>query len=842
MSLARGPAWSMLLGGIGTGGFAVGADGGLRQWQLHNRGFHRGDLPGSFLALRVSTHVPASNTSMILQQRRDDPGWYGQPATPMVDDDWVPGWQRELVERWGGTTVTDIDATYPVAKLTHTTGTPVQIHQRWSSPLVPGDVTASSVPAVVCDLRVVNTGDVPAEVWVCLVAHNAVGLDGTSYPAGTRAWSYGGQVNTVRRHPVRAGQDRVDVVMEQPGADPWAPGAGQMVVTAAADEVFAVPCLTDPDEAMTILGTLAPWGDRSSRTHAAVQSPRTSAPHPRFGLSAPGTTWLAGLYAHVRVDPGDQRPVRFAWSWRFPNRTLDFVQFGPERPQLGPTRFWLGNHYATQWPDAVSVADRVLAEWDTDSATTSRWVSALREMGRGDAWTEHLSAQLVPLRSPTVFRTADGHTYGFEGVLGASTTMWSGDSGGSCPLNCTHVWGYAQAGAAIFGELEADMRATELALMQNPDGSINHRVQLPRFVPQDRSGVIGGPDAPALDGMLTTVLKVLRELQSGHLSKAWLAEHWDALTALMDHVSTTWDAEETGLLHGVQPSTYDIALHGPNPYMGILWLCALKAAERLAALVADNEREAAFAAQFAHASHVHDRELFRGGWYVQRPDPDDDPVHHWGQGCLTDQLLGQWWAHLLGLGHLLPADHVRQAASSIVRHNLLPGSSSGQRQFCLPDERGLRVCAWPLDDRPAQPIEYCDETWTGSEYAVAALCLFEGLAAEAEQVLEAVWHRHDGQRRSPYNEVECGDHYARSMSGWSLVAAASRMHWDALTATLEVDRSGTWPLVTTTGWGQVIVPASGLPRLLCHHGRLPAMTIVGRHGTMSHPPLTAQET
>jgi hypothetical protein len=74
--------------------------------------------------------------------------------------------------------------------------------------------------------------------------------------------------------------------------------------------------------------------------------------------------------------------------------------------------------------------------------------------------------------------------------------------------------------------------------------------------------------------------------------------------------------------------------------------------------------------------------------------------------------------------------------------------------------------------------------WTGIEYEVAALCLYEGLHEEAEEILRAVAGRYDGTRRNPWNEIECGDHYARAMSSYGVLLAALGFYFDGTKAAL----------------------------------------------------------
>jgi non-lysosomal glucosylceramidase len=62
---------------------------------------------------------------------------------------------------------------------------------------------------------------------------------------------------------------------------------------------------------------------------------------------------------------------------------------------------------------------------------------------------------------------------------------------------------------------------------------------------------------------------------------------------------------------------------------------------------------------------------------------------------------------------------------------------------------------------------------------VAAHCLYAGLIEEGLAIVKGVRDRHDGEKRNPWDEFECGHHYARAMSSWSLLLALSGYHYDA---------------------------------------------------------------
>ena len=73
---------------------------------------------------------------------------------------------------------------------------------------------------------------------------------------------------------------------------------------------------------------------------------------------------------------------------------------------------------------------------------------------------------------------------------------------------------------------------------------------------------------------------------------------------------------------------------------------------------------------------------------------------------------------------------------------------------------------------------YSDEVWTGIEYQVAGHMLYESLTEQGLAIVKAARDRYDGAprppiQRNPWNEIECGGHYARAMSSWSLLLALS---------------------------------------------------------------------
>ena len=138
------------------------------------------------------------------------------------------------------------------------------------------------------------------------------------------------------------------------------------------------------------------------------------------------------------------------------------------------------------------------------------------------------------------------------------------------------------------------------------------------------------------------------------------------------------------------------------------------------------------------------------------------------------------------------------------------GYDPEERAFADGDDHGLLIIAWPEGGQPDRPTRYHDEVWTGIEYQVAAHCIQEGLVDEGLRIVEAARARYDGTKRNPYNDIECGDHYARAMAGWTILEALGGYRYDAVTGAITLDpavAAETWrgPFVAGTGWGTATV-------------------------------------
>jgi hypothetical protein len=114
------------------------------------------------------------------------------------------------------------------------------------------------------------------------------------------------------------------------------------------------------------------------------------------------------------------------------------------------------------------------------------------------------------------------------------------------------------------------------------------------------------------------------------------------------------------------------------------------------------------------------------------------------------------------------------------------------------------MCTYEEGKRPKRPFPYFNEVMTGFEYTAAVGHIQDGSRSVAVEIIDAIRARYDGRRRNPFDEAECGRHYARAMASWSAFVAWNGFGYDAQAKTLTVDMSdeeGSTFWSTGSAWG-----------------------------------------
>jgi non-lysosomal glucosylceramidase len=782
-------AVTLPLGGIGTGTVALAGDGGLRQWQLANNVNHDAHVPHSFFAIWAGRRRDLRRNGVVLQSNAlyDDADFVPAPA---ITDHLVPDASRQLLAELPGVDSLSITAQYPIAEVDYTSSQiPVGVHLEAFSPFIPLNSKDSGLPAILFNFTITNPDETPVQVSLMGTQQNVVGWDGKTPIDGVDHPAFGGNLNSLIRLKGIAALEMSNVRLPNDH-----PSQGSMVLALLHQE--------GDDFSYT-----RTW-DSPSRLWQHFLSARGRLTDGGSSVSPDGRTSNCALATHFTLAPHASRTVTFLLAWHFPNRYVTWFQ-DTEPYRLGipdrKSRFWLGNQYSNWFNSALAVAEYVRDHAERLSSQTRLFRDSFFESSLPADLLESVAGPVSTIRTPSCIWKEDGRFHGFEGCHGASTTHGSLD--GCCPMDCTHVWNYEMALAKLFPDLEQGMRHTDLIDQISPWGSIPHRTVLPLYLPRPWTDFIGGPRNPAMDGELGTVLKTYRELRHG-AGQEWFDRMWPQVKKLMAHVMDDYDSGD-GVIRGEQPNTYDISIYGPNTFIGSLYLAALRAAEEMAKRQQEEELAARYRARFELGRENYDRLCWNGEYYVQIVDLAEYTEQQFSTGCHMDQLLGQWWAHTLDLGYVLPEEHVRTAVANIFRFNRREGfrrQDQAPRVYMDERDRGLYICTWPHGGKPEIPTQYSDEVWSGLEYPVAALLLHEGFVDEALTLLADIRHRHDGSRRSPWNEVECGDHYVRPMASWTLLEEATGYQYDATRGTLSFaprlagDSLRTF-FITGSGWG-----------------------------------------
>lgn len=773
------------LGGIGTGTVSLGGRGELRDWELMN-------VP----AKKFSTVTTGNNAPFFALYVRPEQGETTTTllAGPLYSHEYLH-YEGRPVNHHGLPRFAHarFEAAYPFGQVhLWDEQVPVEVVVKGFNPLVPGDADASGLPVAVLSYEVTNPTDKSLEVAVCGSIRNFIGVDGKRFHFNWKGdmVPYGEKEN---KNEYRNSNGLSGIYFYSNGVDKRKEAWGTMALTTQAGE--GVTYRTSSVADVWSNAMLDFWDDFSA-DGSLVEKKQTADQNP-----------MASLAVKKTIAPHETKVFTFFLTWNFPNR-----------------KAWadttVGNYYSQQYPDAWMAAESIVPKIPALEKKTLDFVSALLASSYPEVIKEAALFNLATLRSQTVFRLPSGHLMGWEGIM---------DRAGSCQGSCTHVWNYEVATPFLFGELARSMRDVEFNYATKENGLMNFRAALP--LAKAAAG-----NAAAADGQMGCVLKIYREWQlSG--DHDFLRKNWEQVKKVLSYawVEKGWDGNRDGVMEGRQHNTMDVDYFGPNPQMGFWYMGALKAAEKMALYMKDKAFARTCERLFTAGSRWMDENLFNGEYYEHKitdpgsfeflnmEDPNVKiPTFQLGKGCLVDQLVGQYMAHICGLGYLGDREHIRTTLQSIMKYNYVPDFSrhfNNMRSYVMGNEAGLLMASWPKG-RLKVPFPYFAEVMTGFEYCAAVHMIYEGQTENALTCMQAIRDRHDGAKRNPFSEPECGHHYARSMASWAAVPAWSGFQYSGVTGEMNFTAvPGTYFWSNGYAWGSCKVGREQA-ELTVLHGKL----------------------
>lgn len=754
------------VGGIGTGCIQFDGNAVPRFWQIFNN----------------MTHDHISNSFFAVRMKNND----GVQVRALQTKN-VAGFQKMAG--------LEASSKFPFISYRFKDEIPLEIQMDVFNPFIPTDLKNSEIPAVFYRFTIKNPTNDSVEVSLLAAQQNAVGFskiskitEGDSFAEryqksldrepviGNKSEYYGGNKNTI------VSKGKSSMLLMEGNTDKL-------------DEHFGQMALISLTQNVDIQGN-ANWekGEGFNSYFNETGNIRTRI---KIGKSKAGNTWTGALNSKIILAPGESKQINYALAWYFPN--------GLNGGHLQNWDAWgkgdwegVDNNYANHWNDIEELSDYIIKNHCWLTETTEKFTNSFYETNLPFWLIERIGNQLSILKSRTIFHDKRGYVGLWEGC---------GSGDGSCAGNCNHVWHYAQAHARLFPEMGRKIKEQSFNAIKD-DGQIPYRQPA---------------GSPAFDGQCGDIIGAYREFLLSPNTE-WLKKLYPNIKRAMNYLVEKHDPDKDGWLSDApKHTTYDASMTGNPSFLASLYLTALKASVEMANVSGDNIQAKEWDLIAENSAKLQNEKLWNGEYFIQIPG--EKRATDYENGCMSDQLLGQWWANQIGFGSMYPDYKIFSSTKAILKYNFksnLLNHTQVARKFAKPEEAAMVGTTWPGNDRTSYASGYSDEIWTTYEYTIASSLLKYGELKDAMVLLRSGFDRYNGRLKTgyktpngwgnfgfsgnPFGDDECGQFYSRALSVWSVLIAAQGFEYNGPKG--EIAFNPKWKpenhqlfFVTAEGWG-----------------------------------------
>ena len=705
------------LGGMGTGGIELRKDGIFYNWHIFNNlPYGTGDkfpyAPENMLFFIVRYQEEGKNPKLKVLQIEQGHEVAAIPL-PLYIYPWLSGVDK-----------IEYTASFPFVKMRFTDEEmPFDIEMEAFSPFIPNDVRNSTIPGIVFNFAINSKSDKPVEVILMATMRSGVGYNVKEKSHQSRIYE---------------GKGFKAFEMSCQGMKDTESSFGyQAMASLAEDSTYYLGWehLHPYYETVLVQRQLPNIDDTSNRIKVDAETGFAFAQERIFSTIAVSRNLKEkGSLNHT-----------FIMGWNFPNL------YARDTSVMGLVHLMSnsleGNYYANFYNDGIAVVEYLTENLNDLYHRTKEFHGHYFDSSLEDFILDQVNSHL------NTFLTSSWLTRDFKfGIEEGLTPLkpWG-------PLATIDVALYGStATAALFPELDkAMLRAHRDFQVEN--GMICHGITRnfdPNNLKKEKSKRLDLPSQYAL--------MVLR-CGFWDRDQEFLQEMWPSVKKALDYVLRERDHNGDGLpdMEGVMCTYDNFPMYGASSLIASQWLAALRYAVEAAKILGDSETEKKYEEVYAKGRKVMEEKLWNGQYYILYNDRDGSTGDR-DEGCLTDQIIGQWTTHFTGLGDILDKERIKSALKNIFKLSYSP-------------EIGLCNCRWPEDSfvHPVGKDIWVDQAntcWTGVELAFASFLIYEGLVEEGKEIIRNVDHRYK-KAGMYFDHQEFGGHYYRAMSSWAILNA-----------------------------------------------------------------------